>query len=145
MTESLLLEFHCTQDNISNFLHQIISHLHFKQQVLCLIGDLGSGKTTFTQLLLKSLQVKDQINSPTFNLVNEYQSENGLLIAHFDLYRINDTDELNEIGFYEYLENHDLTIIEWPEKILNTLNKNDLILKIEHQNEMRNYKLFVLN
>lgn len=145
MTESLLLEFQCAQDNIYKFLHQIISYLHFKQQVLCLIGDLGTGKTTFTQLLLKSLQVNDQINSPTFNLVNEYQSENGLLIAHFDLYRINDKDELNEIGFYEYIENHDLTIIEWPEKILQTLNKNDLILKIEHQNEMRNYKLFVLN
>lgn len=145
MTESLLLEFQCSQDQLSNHISTLIPYFNFKQQVLCLIGDLGSGKTTFTQLLLKSLNVNSSVSSPTFNLVNEYVSENGLSIAHFDLYRIKNIDELYEIGFYEYIENHQLTIIEWPELVLNNLNKNDLILKIEHQIQMRNYKLFVFN
>lgn len=145
MSDSLLLEFQCSQHQIPNFLPQIISYLNYKQQVLCLIGDLGSGKTTFTQLLLKNLNVDSPVSSPTFNLVNEYKSNDGLSIAHFDLYRIENIEELNEIGFYEYIENHHLTIIEWPEKIINSLNKQDLILKIEHENQIRKYKLFVVN
>lgn len=83
--------------------------------VVCLNGDLGVGKTAFVQGLTKALGVTDPISSPTFTIVNCY---NGTLpIYHFDVYRIDDCDEMYEIGYEEYVYGDGITIIEWPEKI----------------------------
>jgi tRNA threonylcarbamoyladenosine biosynthesis protein TsaE len=85
-----------------------------KQPILLLYGDLGAGKTTFSQQLLKAIGCTDQINSPTYSIVNEYQSPKGT-IYHFDLYRIKNIAELDDIGFEEYLDNAYLCLIEWPD------------------------------
>jgi tRNA threonylcarbamoyl adenosine modification protein YjeE len=88
--------------------------LHYKNIVITLEGDLGSGKTTLTSYLLKTLILRDiNITSPTFNILNQYQTSDGLKINHYDLYRIKHSAELEEIGFYETLFDG-LTIIEWP-------------------------------
>ena len=83
--------------------------------VLCLIGDLGAGKTLFTQNLVKMLGVDTEVTSPTFSLMNVYE---GICpILHFDLYRIEKEDELDELGFYEYVEEPGgIVIIEWADK-----------------------------
>lgn len=85
-----------------------------KYNILLLKGNLGAGKTTFTQFLLKNLDSEDEVNSPTYSIVNEYSSPKGK-IYHFDLYRLKNIEEVYDIGIEEYLDNAFLCIIEWPE------------------------------
>jgi tRNA threonylcarbamoyladenosine biosynthesis protein TsaE len=79
-------------------------------------GDLGSGKTSLIKELIKNLHIQDEVSSPTFSIVNEYIKDDSP-IYHFDLYRINDFEELEEIGFFEYLDSGNYIFIEWPELI----------------------------
>lgn len=85
-----------------------------QHNILLLKGNLGAGKTTFTQFLLKNLGSKDEVSSPTYAIVNEYDSPKGK-IFHFDLYRMKNINEVYDIGMEEYLDNAYLCIIEWPE------------------------------
>lgn len=87
---------------------------NLKHNILLLKGNLGAGKTTFTQYLLKNLGSNDEVSSPTYSIVNEYDSPKGK-IFHFDLYRMKDISEAFGIGIEEYLDNAHLSIIEWPE------------------------------
>lgn len=79
--------------------------------VISLNGDLGAGKTYITKGIAKGLGVEDYITSPTFIIVNEY--EGRIPLYHFDVYRINDIDEMYEIGFDEYLYGNGVCIVEW--------------------------------
>lgn len=81
--------------------------------VILLRGEMGAGKTVFTKGLCRALGVEDYVTSPTFTVVNEYEGK-AFPIYHFDLYRIEDEDELLEIGFEEYLQSGGVCIIEWP-------------------------------
>ncbi|MCU7613215.1 tRNA (adenosine(37)-N6)-threonylcarbamoyltransferase complex ATPase subunit type 1 TsaE [Chryseobacterium sp. GMJ5] len=85
-----------------------------KHPILLLKGNLGAGKTTFTQFLLKNLESQDEVNSPTYSIVNEYNTPKGK-VFHFDLYRLKNIEEAYDIGIEEYLDNAFLCIIEWPE------------------------------
>ena len=85
-----------------------------QHNIFLLKGNLGAGKTTFTQFLLKKLGSNDEVSSPTYAIVNEYHSPKGN-IFHFDLYRMKNIDEVYDIGMEEYLDNAFLCIIEWPE------------------------------
>ena len=85
-----------------------------QHNILLLKGNLGAGKTTFTQFLLKKLGSNDEVSSPTYAIVNEYHSPKGK-IFHFDLYRMKNIDEVYDIGMEEYLDNAFLCIIEWPQ------------------------------
>ena len=79
---------------------------------------MGAGKTTFTAALCRVLGVPgDQVDSPTFALVNEYRTPQGEAIYHFDFYRIEDKLEALDIGLYDYLDSGSLCLMEWPEKI----------------------------
>lgn len=93
-------------------------------RILLLIGQMGSGKTTFTKAFCAALGVSDPVSSPTFSLVNEYEAKNGGLIYHFDLYRVKNSEELDEIGFADYLDSGNLCIIEWPDLIYPYLADN---------------------
>lgn len=83
--------------------------------IICLTGDLGTGKTHFVKGLAKGLGISDYITSPTFTIVNEY--EGRLKLYHFDVYRIEDPDEVNAIGFDEYIFSDAVSIIEWSNYI----------------------------
>jgi tRNA threonylcarbamoyladenosine biosynthesis protein TsaE len=78
---------------------------------------MGAGKTTLIKALGKNLGVKDPITSPTFSLVNQYKAQSGETIYHFDWYRIEDEEEAEAIGFYEYVDSQAYCFMEWPEKI----------------------------
>ncbi|AZA54106.1 tRNA (adenosine(37)-N6)-threonylcarbamoyltransferase complex ATPase subunit type 1 TsaE [Chryseobacterium sp. G0201] len=91
---------------------QIIPQL--QHNIFLLKGNLGAGKTTFTQFLLKNLGSQDEVNSPTYSIVNEYNTPKGK-VFHFDLYRLKNIEEVYDIGIEEYLDNAFLCIIEWPE------------------------------
>lgn len=95
-----------------NIVDTIIPQL--KHNIFLLKGNLGAGKTTFTQFLLKSLGSTDEVNSPTYSIVNEYNTPKGK-VYHFDLYRLKNIEEVYDIGIEEYLDNAFLCIIEWPE------------------------------
>lgn len=94
-----------------------------KGAVISLVGDLGAGKTTFTKGVARGLGIMDNVTSPTFTILNEYVGEEKRLY-HFDFYRIEDPDELVELGFEDYFPSADgLTIVEWVEKAPSVLPK----------------------
>ena len=96
--------------------------------IICLSGDLGTGKTALTNGIAKSLGIASYITSPTFTLVNEY--EGRLPLYHFDVYRIADSDEMFDIGFEEYINGQGITIIEWGEQIEEILPTELIRIKI---------------
>lgn len=87
--------------------------------VVTLDGDLGAGKTAFTQGLAKGLGVQGYVNSPTFTIINCYEGDVSLY--HFDVYRIENCDEMYEIGYDEYVGGDGIAVIEWSEKIAEIL------------------------
>lgn len=80
-------------------------------------GEMGAGKTTFIKAICEVLGVDDVINSPTFAIVNEYRSNSGELIYHFDFYRIKNEEEAFDFGYEDYFFSGSLCFIEWPERI----------------------------
>lgn len=81
-------------------------------------GEMGAGKTTFIKAVCLALGVEDEVNSPTFAIVNEYRSETTAeLIYHFDCYRIKTLEEAMDFGFEDYMESSALCFIEWPENV----------------------------
>ena len=80
-------------------------------------GEMGAGKTTLIKSICKILGVIDEVNSPTFSLVNEYKTQNGQTIYHFDFYRIKSIHEAYDIGVEEYFESGNICLIEWPNMI----------------------------
>jgi len=108
----------------------ILASMVKKHDALLLKGDLGSGKTTFTQNLIGALTKNQHIQSPTFNIVNIYQSTIGP-IWHYDLYRIKKESELHEIGLEESLSTG-LSIIEWPELVENIIHDDKIIIYFQY-------------
>lgn len=94
-------------------------------------GEMGAGKTTFIKAICENLGVSDVINSPTFAIVNEYRSESGELIYHFDFYRINKVEEAFDFGYEDYFYSGSLCFIEWPERIESLLPKDTVNVNIE--------------
>lgn len=98
--------------------------------IICLIGDLGTGKTHLTKGIAKGLDIQDNITSPTFNIVNEY--DNGRLkFYHFDVYRVNDPDEIAAIGFDEYIFGDGVSVIEWANYIEELIPEDSLTIVLE--------------
>lgn len=89
-------------------------------------GEMGAGKTTFIKAICEHLGVSDSINSPTFAIINEYRSDSGELIYHFDFYRINKVEEAFDFGYEDYFYSGSLCFIEWPEKV-ESLLPNDTV------------------
>lgn len=94
-------------------------------------GEIGTGKTTFIRFMMKGLGVKTSVKSPTFSLVESYSSQEISQIHHFDLYRIHDEDELEYIGFRDYLNPNAVCFVEWPEKASQSLAQADLNFRFE--------------
>lgn len=97
--------------------------------IISLTGDLGTGKTAFTNGIAKALGITSYITSPTFTIVNEY--EGRLPLYHFDVYRISDPEEMFDIGFEEYINSEGITIIEWGEQIKEILPKEIITVNIK--------------
>lgn len=99
--------------------------------IICLTGDLGSGKTHLTKGIAEGLGIKEHITSPTFTIVNEYDGR--IKLYHFDVYRVNDPDEIAAIGFDEYIFGQGVCVIEWSNYITELIPEeciNINILKI---------------
>ena len=105
-------------------------------EVIALVGDLGAGKTTLTQGIMKGLGYHGEVTSPTFSLVQEYRG-GRLDVFHFDFYRVEEEHELIDLGWDDYLDRQGLVIVEWPALHLDLLPKNTRWLKLSHEEEGR--------
>lgn len=116
-------------------LAQNIESEKFPNMVICLEGDLGSGKTLFAKAFAKSMGIVDNITSPTFNIIKEYDGEEGYKLFHMDVYRLSESKE--DMGIEEYFTKKGITIIEWADMISDILPKNRLDIKIKIVGENR--------
>ena len=105
---------------------------HAAQEPIILFeGPMGAGKTTLIKEICFQLGVQENVSSPTFALVNEYEAADGNLIYHFDFYRINEEREALDIGALEYFESGRLCLIEWPSMIPNLLPEHYLLVELQ--------------
>tara|TARA_A100000164_G_C21848287_1_gene743732 strand:+ start:926 stop:1333 length:408 start_codon:yes stop_codon:yes gene_type:complete len=109
--------------------------------IILLSGEVGAGKTTLIKEILKILKVNDNVNSPTFSIINEYLSDDKKTIYHIDLYRIKNIDELHSIGFFEYLGSNNLCFIEWGNMIENKIKASYNKFLIEKGDNIRSIKM----
>ena len=135
-----MLKYNLSQ--IDNLSKKILSFLS-KSDCIFLFGELGSGKTTFVRSLIHQLQEKNKIKktevtSPTYNLLNEYEIQN-LKIMHYDLYRLKNDKEINQLGIFQEDEKV-ISIIEWPEKIAKRI-KDRLEITFYYQDEVESRKI----
>ena len=113
------MEITFSLEEIDNAAKQILAH-NIKKTILFHAG-MGAGKTTLIKALARQLGVTGMTSSPTFSLVNEYETEFGDTLYHFDLYRLNNEAEAYDMGLDEYFYSGNLCLIEWPEKTPNLI------------------------
>lgn len=126
-----------SENNTIEFAYNLAKYLG-KGNIIVLSGDLGSGKTKFTQGILKYFGLENEISSPTFTIVNEYHT-NKTNLYHFDVYRLSDSDEFYAIGGEEYF-NNGICIIEWGEIIEDILPDDYIRISFSRDNYNENYR-----
>ena len=107
------------------------------ETIVAFYGEMGAGKTTLIKEICKALGSNDNVTSPTFALMNEYQTESGRKIFHFDFYRIQLLAEVYDMGYEDFFFSENLCLIEWPEKIKQLLPENCLRINITVENNLR--------
>lgn len=117
MEESLIIK---NLDELETFAESILKKSSLKK--FALYGDLGAGKTAFVKKVVKVLGGKDIVTSPTFSILNIYETPAGR-VYHFDFYRINDLEEVYDLGYEDYFFDENYVFVEWPEKIKTLIDK----------------------
>lgn len=117
---------------VSEYLSKLISD----EKIILFSGEMGAGKTTLIKAFCKHLGVEDEVSSPTFSLVNEYEGRDGK-IYHFDLYRIQSEEELYDIGYEDYFFSGYLCLVEWPEMASGIIPEKHISVKIRVENNQR--------
>jgi tRNA threonylcarbamoyladenosine biosynthesis protein TsaE len=116
---------------------------HFGQHTkVAFSGEMGAGKTTLIQAVCRVLNVQDVVASPTFALINEYYTEKGDSIFHFDLYRIEDVSEMYDFGYEDYFYSDKYCFIEWPEKAMELMPPDTLFLNLRVNKDVSREVLF---
>lgn len=120
---------------------QVIIDSLSRSKIVLLKGEMGSGKTTLVKAIMAEMKL-DQVSSPTFSIVNRYDTESGPFY-HFDLYRIEDIEELYDIGFEEYIESGHPCLIEWPQLIEETIDSPITEVEIQLDGDTRFFKISI--
>ena len=119
-----------------NHLSQVASELLVQfpdARVFAFYGKMGSGKTTFIQEICKSLRSSDRVTSPTFAIVNQYFTETGTAVYHFDFYRLKSLEEAYDLGYEDYFYSGGYCLIEWPEKVETLLPASHIRVSLEEE------------
>ena len=116
----------CLADAAQEFIAQM-----GESRIFAFYGTMGAGKTTFVKALCKAMGVTDTVNSPTFAIVNEYDTPSGRPIYHFDFYRIKRLAEVYDMGYEDYFYGRGLSFIEWPELVEELLPEDTVRVSIE--------------
>ena len=111
------------------------------QKKIVFFGEMGVGKTTLIKSICKALNVQDIVTSPTFSVVNEYQTDIGSAIFHFDFFRIKEKEELLDLGLEEYIYSDNYCLIEWPEKAEGLLDDNFVEIHMTKNKDCRTIKV----
>ena len=122
-------------------LAQNIESEKFPNMVICITGDLGSGKTVFTKGFAQALEVKEEVTSPTFNIIKEYTS-GEMPLYHMDVYRHEDSKQ--DLGIEEYFTRKGITIIEWAEMIEDQLPERRLDIRIKNSSEDEDKRIITI-
>ncbi|MCL1821226.1 MAG: tRNA (adenosine(37)-N6)-threonylcarbamoyltransferase complex ATPase subunit type 1 TsaE [Prolixibacteraceae bacterium] len=112
------------------------------KRIFAFYGGMGAGKTTFTQAVCKVLGSVDMATSPTFAIVNQYETADNGIIYHFDFYRIKDISEAFDLGYEDYFFSENYCFIEWPEEIESLLPDSVVKVFIEAEGDARTIKAF---
>jgi tRNA threonylcarbamoyladenosine biosynthesis protein TsaE len=112
-----------------------------KNKILLFYGEMGVGKTTLIKEIVKQLGILDTVSSPTFSLVNEYHSNSGEKVYHFDFYRINKEEEAMDMGIEEYFDSDSWCLVEWPNKVENLLPLESVTITITEKSQLRTIEL----
>ena len=107
--------FTITDENELDKVASFICKHYLHNKIFLFYGEVGAGKTTLIKKICKYLKVEDNVTSPTFSIVNKYTYANNHIISHFDFYRVENIDEVYNIGVYEYLDSSKFCFFEWPE------------------------------
>jgi tRNA threonylcarbamoyladenosine biosynthesis protein TsaE len=110
--------------------------------VIALHGNLGAGKTCFVQGLARGLDVKDNVHSPTFTLINEYRGT--LPLYHLDLYRLRSEEDAWEIGIEDYLSPEGITVIEWADRIQRILPAHTIHIMLENGDQPNERRIYIV-
>ncbi len=121
---------------LSKTAQAVIKAVH-SQKIILFKGEMGAGKTTLIKEICRQLGVTDAVSSPTFSLVNEYQTANGQTIYHFDFYRIKNLQEVYDMGYEEYFFSGNYCFIEWPEMIEPLINFSHSLVHVKVKGEIR--------
>lgn len=116
-------------DSIDKAAKEFVAHIG-QRRIFAFYGGMGAGKTTFIKAVCQQLGVTDTVSSPTFAIVNEYDSDLGP-IYHFDFYRIKKLSEVLDLGFEDYAYSGNLCLMEWPELIEEILPEETICVRIE--------------
>tara|TARA_B100001287_G_C22578220_1_gene479694 strand:+ start:129 stop:551 length:423 start_codon:yes stop_codon:yes gene_type:complete len=116
-----------------------------KHKIILFNGEIGVGKTTLIKFFLKMLDVKETVVSPTFSIINEYKSNDGRIINHFDLFRIKSQNEIQNLGITEYLESSNYCLIEWPNLLIDLIDEEYIIINICRNNEIERDVEIIIN
>ena len=117
-------------DGLKKVAESVIESLD-SRNVVAFCGTMGSGKTTLISAIMEHLGSADNVTSPTFALVNQYSTDAGDAVYHFDFYRINRIEEVFDMGYEEYFYSGDLCLIEWPELIEDLLPEDAMVVRID--------------
>lgn len=109
--------------------------------VVALIGDLGSGKTALTKAIAEGLGIRAMVTSPTFNIVQEYH-QGRIPLYHFDVYRIESIDEMDELGYEEYFYGQGVCVVEWADQIMELLPPGTILVRIAYGSESETERLY---
>ena len=125
-------EFHISSVEQLSEVSDYLLSMRSEADIIAFYGGMGAGKTTLIKNLCHQMGVTDEVNSPTFAIVNEYVTEEGESVYHFDFYRIKKIEEAYDIGFENYFDSGNLCLIEWPEMIEPLMPEKYIRVDIQH-------------
>ena len=132
----MLEQFHASSIHELKPVCEFLKNFAIEEKIILFSGEMGAGKTTLIKQFCAHLGIKDEVSSPTFSLVNEYESAIGP-VYHFDLYRIRSEEELYDIGYEDYFFSGYLCLVEWPEMASGIIPTEHVMVNIRVENDQR--------